>query len=229
MNAVIIDDDDTSCELLAQFIARSGMLELAGVFKTPAEALAFLAANRADVVFLDIELPGMNGLELVSAIADPDQKVILVTGHGEFALEAFELHVADYLLKPISYSRFLRSVIAVVGDKRGRILEQVDDDIVFIKKDKIMIRLRKSDVLCAEARGDYVIIHTAKENHVVHCTLKALEEKLPSRAYLRVHRSWLVRINAIEKIEDQTIFCLQRPIPIGRSYREEVFTKIHSL
>ncbi|MBI3510681.1 MAG: response regulator transcription factor [Bacteroidetes bacterium] len=229
MNAIVIDDDDLSGKVIAQYVSRSGFLELSGIFRDPAKALSFLALNKTDLIFLDVEMPGMNGLEFIHALSDPSQKIILVTSHTEFAVQAFEHHVLDFLVKPVSYARFFNAVSAVKDRMRHNEVQEMDEDIVFIKKDRLMVRIRKSEILWAEARGDYVILNTPKDRFIVHCTLKAIEEKLPARSHLRVHRSFIVKVDEIEKIEDNLISFSKQVIPIGKSYREEVFRKLKPL
>jgi DNA-binding LytR/AlgR family response regulator len=222
MEAVIIDDDSLSGELIARYLEKTGLADLRGNFTDPAKALNFLHEHKADLVFLDIEMPGMNGMEFIDALPASDTQIILVTSHKEFALEAFEHKVLDYLVKPFTYTRFLNAV------SRARALnrEEEKDENVFVKKDSQMVRIRKSDILWAEAMGDYSVLYTDKDKFVLHCTLKTIEEKLPSKTYLRVHRSYIIRIDTIEKVEDNTIFSSRKSMPIGKSYREEVFKRL---
>ena len=223
MEAVIIDDDSLSGELIARYLEKTGLAGLSGNFTDPAKALAHLHDHKTDLIFLDIEMPGMNGMEFLDALPYADTQVILVTSHKEFALEAFEHKVLDYLVKPFAYSRFL----AAVSRARTMLKEtEENDENVFVKKDSQMIRIRKSDILWAEAMGDYSVLYTEKDKFVLHCTLKAIEEKLPSRIYMRVHRSYIIRIDTIEKVEDNVIFSSRKSMPIGKSYRDEVFKRL---
>lgn len=225
MKAIIVDDDEVSGQLIAQFISKTGFITLQDNFTDPLKALSYLHLNKTDLIFLDIEMPGMNGIEFLNATKNSRQQVILVTTHKEFALEAFEHHVLDYLVKPFTYARFF----AAVSRATASVEESADhkqDDIVFLKKDSQMISIRKSDILWAEAMGDYSVLYTEKEKYVLHCTLKAVEEKLPAQTYLRVHRSYIVRLDTIEKVEDNTIYSNKKSIPIGKSYREEVFRRL---
>ncbi|MDQ3110261.1 MAG: LytTR family DNA-binding domain-containing protein [Bacteroidota bacterium] len=221
MKAVIIDDDVVSGELIARFLEKTGFIELQGNFTDPVKGLNYLHTNKTDVIFLDIEMPGMNGMEFLRSIKDPTARVILVTSHKEFAVEAFEHKVWDYLVKPFTYERFYRAVSRLNVE-----IPEGGDEIVFVKRENQMIRLRKSDILWAEAMGDYSVLYTDKDKFVLHSTLKAVEEKLPQVSFMRVHRSFIVRIDSIEKVEDNTIITSIKSIPIGKSYREEVFRRL---
>lgn len=225
MKAIIIDDDILSGELIARFLAKTGIVELQENFTDPVKALSYLHTHKTDLIFLDIEMPGMNGMDFLRTIKNSPAKVILVTSHREFALEAFEFKVLDYLVKPFTYTRFFSAVsraMVPVEEKK----EERADDIVFVKKDNQMIRIRISDILWAEAMGDYSVLYTEKDKFVLHCTLKVIEGKLPAQTYLRVHRSYIIKVDAIEKVEDNTIFSGVKSIPIGKSYREDVFRRL---
>ncbi len=227
MKAIIVDDDEVSGELLARYLEKTGFIQLQENFTDPAKALSFLHSQKTDLIFLDIEMPGMNGMEFLSTIKNSGTPVILVTSHREFAIEAFEHNVLDYLVKPVSYARFFSAVSRVnETEKKENTIDSLPEDIVFLKKDSQLIRIRKSDILWAEAMGDYSVLYTEKDKFVLHCTLKAVEEKLPASAYMRVHRSYIVKIETIEKVEDNMIFSNRKSIPIGKSYREEVFRRL---
>jgi len=226
MKAIIIDDDQFSISLLEQFIAQTEFIHLQQTFSDPISALSYLSSNKTDLILLDIEMPKMSGIEFLNTMQKGDQKIILVTSHKEYALEAFEHHVVDYLVKPVTYAKFFRAVSAA-GEMVSRNSETPsDDEFVFVKKDSRIIQIRKSEILWVEALGDYAVLNTAKEKFVLHNTLKSVGEKLPAQNYIRVHRSFIVRTDKIEKIEDNTIFCNNKTIPIGKSYREEVFKKL---
>jgi DNA-binding LytR/AlgR family response regulator len=226
MKAIIIDDDAVSGELISRFLEKTGFIELQENFTDPVKALSYLHLHKTDLIFLDIEMPGMNGMEFLSAMQTSPSQVILVTSHKEFAIEAFEFKVLDYLVKPFTYARFFSAVSRVNRVEEKKENGEQQDDIVFVKKDSSMIRIRKSDILWAEALGDYSVLYTDKDKFVLHCTLKVVEEKLPPQDYLRVHRSYIIKIDIIEKVEDNTIFSSRKSIPIGKSYREEVFRKL---
>lgn len=226
MKTIVIDDDQLSANVLQEFIAKTEFLEWHQTFLDPIAALSFLSSNTTDLILLDIEMPNMNGMEFMNAMKKGNHKIILVTSHSEYALEAFEHHVVDYLIKPVSYSKFFKAVSAAQELFAHFTETQAGDELVFVKKDNRIIQIRISEILWVEALGDYATLITAKEKFTLHSTLKTIEEKLPAHNYMRVHRSFIVRIDKIEKIEDNTIFCNNKTIPIGKSYREEVFRKL---
>jgi DNA-binding LytR/AlgR family response regulator len=229
MNAVIIDDDELSASLIGEFIARTKSVKLSASFTDPIEAITFLVGNKVDLIFLDIEMPVMNGIEFMTRLKSTTHQIIVVSSHKEFAIDAFEFNVVDYLIKPLYYPRFVHAVMAakeIIDNKNKNNPDSGANEIVFVKKDNQMIRIRKSDILWAEAMGDYAILHTESDKFILHSTLKAVEEKLPEHSYLRVHRSYLVKMEIIEKVEDNTIFYKEKTIPIGKSYREEVFRRL---
>ncbi len=227
MKVIIIDDDELSGKLMQQFVVQTGFMDLLGTFTNPVSALSFLSSNKTDLILLDIEMPEMNGLEFINALKSDEQQIILVTSHREFALEAYEKNVAGYLVKPVTYARFFKTVSAIservnfhLKDNNGT------DDFVFVKKDNRIIQIRKSEILWVEALGDYAVLNTEREKFVLHSTLKSIAGKLSKQDYIRVHRSFIVRMDKIEKIEDNMIFCSNKTIPIGKSYHEDVFRKL---
>lgn len=227
MNSIIIDDDDLSRDVVAHFAGKTGFVTVAESFPDPANALTYLASNTVDLIFLDIEMPGMTGLEFIKVLNNNQQKIILITSHKEFALEAFEHSVADYLVKPITYARFYQAVSKVKESISSSGESHAANDIVFVKKENVLVSVRKSDIMWVEAMGDYAVIHTHKEKFTMHNTLKDIQEKLPAPSFIRVHRSFLIRADQIEKIEDNIISCNGKLIPIGKSYKEDVFRKLN--
>jgi DNA-binding LytR/AlgR family response regulator len=225
MKTIIIDDDELSGKVVEHYLSKTGFAGLVHNFTDPIKALSYISENKIDLVLLDIEMPEMNGMEMINAIKNSSCQIILVTSHKEFAIEAFEYQVVDYLVKPFTYPRFFKAIAAA----KQRISEKAnndENDFVFVKKDSKIIQIRKSEILWVEAMGDYAVLNTAKEKFILHSTLKAIGEKLPEQNYIRVHRSYIVRMDKIDKIEDDTIFCNSKTIPIGKSYHEEVFRKL---
>jgi DNA-binding LytR/AlgR family response regulator len=226
MNCIIIDDHDLSEKAIEHFIKKVDFLNLTCSFSNPIDALSFLDKNKVDLIFLDIEMPEMNGIEFINAITSQCPQIILTTYHKEFAIEAFDCNVTDYLMKPLVYARFFKAV-----SKAKNIFEKENanfsDDTVFLKKNGAIVRLKKSDILWIEALVDYVIIHTHNEKYIFHSTMKAMEDKLLSKEFMRVHRSYIVRIDKIDSIQDHAIAFDKKLIPIGLSYRENVLKRLN--
>lgn len=233
MRCMIVDDDAISRALLEGFVAQTDALELVGSYESSIEAANVLRTTQVDLLFLDVEMPGMSGIELARALT-VKPKVILVTGKSEYAVEAFDIEVVDYLIKPASYARFLRAVERTsrelpprtaaesLGDGAG------DPDSLFVKVDGRLVKIPLVELSWVEAKGDYVLLHTAKKRYMVHATMKAVEDRLPS-AYLRVHRSHLVRVDRIVDIEDGNLVVERHVIPIGASYRAALLARINPL
>ncbi|MEP7257450.1 MAG: LytTR family DNA-binding domain-containing protein, partial [Flavitalea sp.] len=177
---------------------------------------------------LDIEMPGMTGLDLTKNL-HKRPIIIFTTSKKEYAAEAFELNVADYIVKPVTSARFIQAI-----DKAREILgsdsEEVkmqEDEFIFIRDSNIVRKLKLDDILYAEAMGDYVKLHTAQKFFAIHTTLKAVEERLPNSRFLRVHRSYIVAINKIDTIHDGALVVNGKPLPVADAYRAALNKKMN--
>jgi len=229
---VIIDDNDVVVALLSKYIDQMDNLVLKASFEDGTSGLTFLAQNeQPDILFLDIELPDMNGLDLLRALQNkPD--TVLITTHKDFALEAYDLGVMDYMVKPVAYPRFIQSVERVLNKKQPtEALSAVEEeeDSFFIKVNKKMVRVKKEEISFIEALSDYVIFNTLTDKHIVYSSLKNIDAKLRSEQFMRVHRSYIVNLHAIQEIEDNSVIIGKKYIPIGKSYQEEFFGRINKL
>lgn len=230
MNCIIIEDNEISREVIENYVEKTGFLKLLRSFPEPISALAFLSENPVDLILLDIELPEMNGIEFIRTIKDRHHAhIILITSHKEFALDAFEHSVVDYLVKPITYGRFYKAVEKIRSSRSKSDRADNEKEDIFIRKGTGAVRIQKSDILWVEALGDYVTVNTHKGKFVIHTTMKSIEDKLPSKDYVRVHRSYIVRLDKIDRIEGQAIVCNEKHIPIGKSYRENIFKRLEIL
>lgn len=194
---------------------------LAGECANAMDAYNLLQEEPVDLILLDIEMPGMTGLELTKNLGNKRPVIIFTTSKKEYAAEAFELNVADYIVKPVTPARFIQAV-----DKARDILnsnkEEVkfsDEEFVFIRDSNIVRRLKLDDILFAEAMGDYVKLHTPQKFFAIHTTLKAVEEKLPASRFFRVHRSYIVAVNKIDTIQDGALIINSKSLPVADAYR----------
>ena len=211
-------------------------LELLHSLDNPLTLLALLEQGLTpDLLLLDIEMPQLSGLELVRLLPSPAPEVVLVTSHAHFAVDAFALPIADYLLKPLEYARFLQA-LARVRERRTRKAEPVhaeapytDSQHVFIKTNGRLIRLDFSLVLYIEAMSSYSTLVTATRKHIVHATMKVLEERLPAAYFLRVHRSYMVNTNNIDSIANGAIQLGAYEVPIGTNYEPGLMARLRSL
>jgi two-component system, LytTR family, response regulator len=227
MRCIIVDDDPMSVTILSHLIAQTDFLTLQGSFQDPVSAASYLESNSTDLLFLDIEMPGMTGLEMLGVLSAPPL-VIIVSSKGEHALAAFDFDVVDYLLKPISQNRFLKAVIKA----KDRIQKEEEPEIafrgnfIFVKSDAVLVKLDIRDILWVEALADYVAIITPHKKHVCHSTMKAIESKLPSSQFARIHRSYIVRLDRIDAIEDNSVSVDGKLIPVGGTYRESLMSSL---
>jgi len=231
MNSIIIDDDKLSRRIIEEFIKKSEGLELKQSFADPIEAMNFLKREEdIHLIFLDIEMPEMNGIELLNLLKTPVQ-IIIVSSKDKYALNAFEYDVTDYLLKPVSYARFLKAVDKAVSRFEKNKLNLIGKEEIFIKKNSSLVRLKYDDILWIEALENYVIFNTYKEKFTIHFTMKAIEQKLPGHKFTRVHRSFIVNTGNIDVIEDNNVIISTedglKSIPIGKSYKERLMKDIN--
>lgn len=221
MKCLIVDDNKMALMAIKQLVSQVENLELSGECDTAIDAYNFLSKNSVDLVLLDIELPEMTGLELIKKLGNKKPLIIFTTAKKDYAVEAFELSVVDYLVKPITLPRFIQAV-----EKANETLESNKEEVkveeqgfVFVKDNGVLKRISIDDILHLEAMGDYVKVHTSQKFHVVHATLKSLEEKLPSAKFARVHRSYIVAINKIDFIQEGTISIGKSAIPVADTYK----------
>jgi two-component system, LytTR family, response regulator len=226
MTCIIVDDDPLSVKMLEGLVAQTDFLSVDKSFQNPVEAVHYMRDHHTDILFLDVEMPGMTGLELLSAIEDRPA-VILVSGKAEYALEAFHFDVADYLLKPPTYARFLKAVKKIQDKITQEQAVQFKGDFVFVKSDTALVKVDIRQVQWVEALADYVAIVTKEKKYVCHSTMKAIEAKLPPDQFVRVHRSYIVRIDQIDAIEDKTVSVGKKIIPVGGTYREGLMGRLN--
>ena len=228
MNCIIVDDDDASISVFKQLAKQINYLTVVQTYSSPLEAMNILAGGSVDVLFLDIEMPEMNGIDMLKAL-DNRPHVILTTSHNEHALAAYDLNVVDYLIKPITLPRLLKALTKVKALSNGKDKVRAEKNYFFIKKDSILTKVPIKDILWIEALGDYVTINTIDQRYILHVTLKAVESKLPASKFVRVHRCYIVHIDNIKTIEDTTIYINETSIPIGALYKENFIKRLNTL
>ncbi|MFD1872154.1 LytR/AlgR family response regulator transcription factor [Hymenobacter bucti] len=238
---VIIDDNEINRLTLERAVQRHDQLVLAASFPDAVEALSYLhAGGVVDVLLLDIEMPHITGLELVKLLPEPRPAVILVTTHAAFAVDAFELQVLDYLVKPVNYARFCQAIARVmelplVPAPAPAAPVPAPTDIsttgtdLFVKTGGKLLRINFEDVLYIEALSTYVLLVTEKQKHIVGGTLKNIEERLPFRHFVRVHRSYIVNLHRVEALEDNMLKLGQHEVPVSRGYQDELMQRLQSL
>lgn len=227
ITCITIDDEPLALGLMVSYINKTPFLELCGQFDNPIDAMEFLEHHPVQLIFLDIKMPDLTGLEFARTLKQ-DTKVIFTTAYDKYALEGFQLHVLDYLLKPISYELFLSSVkhakehFDLIESSSAKDTVNIDENYLFIKADYQIQRIEYNDILYIEGLKDYVKLFTETSSKpiVFHATMKSIEEKLPSNKFMRVHRSFIVSLNKIKTIERDRILFGNERIPISKQYKE---------
>ncbi|WP_020529001.1 LytR/AlgR family response regulator transcription factor [Flexithrix dorotheae] len=229
MKCIVVDDEETSRMVIKEYIERTEDLEFVGEFENALDAFKFLKKEKIDIAFLDIEMPKMSGIELVESLENKPQ-VIMVTTREDYAVKAYELAIADYLVKPVKYPRFLLAVQKVEKNFTQPVLETQNEEDIYVKADSKIVRIKLKDILFVEALSDYVIFNTEHKKYIVHSTMKGIANRLSSGDFIRVHRSYIVNISKIETIEDMSnIIMPNKVIPIGASYKSEFLKKLNFL
>ncbi|HET9569908.1 MAG TPA: LytTR family DNA-binding domain-containing protein [Bacteroidales bacterium] len=227
ISCIAVDDEPLALELMETYIGQVPGLELLSTFSDTISAWSFLKKNPVDLVFLDIHMPDINGIQLAKSLHRKNPMVIFTTAFSKYAVEGFNVEAIDYLLKPIEFSRFMEAVNKVFEQKTSRqiTLPMEDEQAIFVKSDYQNVRIVTRDIQYIEGFDDYIRIHvdTGKSIYTL-MSLKSILEKLPSTDFLRVHRSYIVPIKRIKRIHNQHVQLGEKEIPIGKSYVEAVRT-----
>jgi len=236
MNCIIVDDEPLARDLLEDFTLKVPFLKLKAVCKNGFEAVEVLQKEKIDLIFLDIQMPDLSGLQLVESLSIKPQ-VIFTTAYHDYAVEGFELDATDYLVKPFTFERFLKAAnkafhIYHVKNTGMESLKLNDDnvskDILFVKEGTSTVRINLNEVLYMEGLKDYIKIFTTGKTFLTLMSLKKMERKLPKDIFIRVHRSYIVSIPKIDSIERNRIIINDNWIPIGDYYKEEFFKRLEN-
>lgn len=228
MNCLVVDDEEVSRKVVESFVARTNFLNLVGVLDNALDAYEQLKKQEVDILFLDIDMPNMSGIELVESLDNLPQ-VILITGRTDVGAKAFEYGLTDYLEKPVNYPRFLKAVEKARNNLGKNVWDTQNTDHLYVKVDGRVVRLLLDEILFVEALSDYVIINTPQKKHIVHSTMKGLVSRLPESQFARVHRSYIVNVDKLESIEEGVIVMPKKQIPIGASYKEKFLKRLNFL
>jgi DNA-binding LytR/AlgR family response regulator len=227
MRCLIVDDDEMSRNVLAAMCGRLEDITLVKACASSTEAMATLQQNVVDLILLDVEMPGLSGLEFVRSLSTLPQ-VILTTGKVEYAVEAFDLKVTDYLLKPLTFPRFVKAIDRARQLNKAPV--QHTSDEIYVKADGRLIRLELPEISYIESLGDYVIFHRGtQEQFIVHSTLKNIDEKIRHHKFIRIHRSYIVNLSKIVDIQETNLVVDGKVLPISRAHRNSLFKEIMTL
>jgi len=232
INCVIIDDEPLAREGLANYVREVDFLTLSGTGENPLELLPLLDRQTVELVFLDIQMPKMNGIEFLKILQKPPM-VVITTAYPSYALEGFQLNVLDYLLKPVTFERFFKAA-SKARDYHRLLMKSFSndsavtepDDYFFIKCGSKYEKIPFEEIMYVEGMQNYVNIYTLKGKYVTMLSLKNLEENLDQKAFIRVHKSYIVAIGKIDGIEGNEIFIQNNRIPISRNYRDQVIGQV---
>jgi len=238
MNCIIVDDEPLAIDLIEQFVSKVSFLTLVGKCSNAFEALEAINKKLVDLVFLDIQMPNLTGVEFVKTLSHPPM-IIFTTAYSNYALDGFELSAVDYLVKPIPFDRFMKSVNKAYElfqlrkntqkqeSAEPHSLPASDDKYIMVKSDYSVVKIALSEILYVEGLKDYLKIFTSRVKPILTLnSLKKFEDKLPSSNFIRVHRSYIVAIDKIESIQKHRIHIGKELIPIGDLYKESFYSKI---
>ncbi|MFZ1809016.1 MAG: LytTR family DNA-binding domain-containing protein [Cyclobacteriaceae bacterium] len=233
LKCIIVDDETLAQGILERYIKPLKELELIGVCKNAIEANAMMQQHKVDLLFLDIEMPNISGLDLLKTITGIKPKIIITTAYREHATTAFELDVIDYMVKPISYDRFVKGINKVLRlHNLEELAEQADskessDAYIYLKADKKMVQIFLKDILYIEGLSNYVKIFTTEKTIISYQKISYLNDALPSRDFVRVHRSYIVALGKITSYTTTNVEVATQEIPLGGSYKESVLALLN--
>lgn len=221
IKCIIVEDERLAQQVVEAYVERTAQFELLAICSNAPEAAEVLNRQQVDLIFLDIQLPGMTGLSFLRTLQKPPL-VILTTAHPDYALESYEFNVIDYLLKPISYERFLKAVNKIVEANIPNQKPTVENDHIYIKSSGKFIKVNFADIIYIEGMKDYLKISTSTSNIVTLQTMSEMEKLLPQRQFIRVHKSYIVSLKHIRSIYGNTIETEKIMVPVGVNYKEKV-------
>ncbi len=227
MNCIIVDDEPIALDGIAEYVHETPFLKLLGKCNNAYEAIQLISEKPVDLIFLDINMPKLNGVDMVNSLQQPPM-IIFVTAYPNYALKGFELNAVDYILKPISYEKFLKASQKAYN---FFILEQTKSltekkDFIYVKVDKRLVKIMIADILFIQGMKDYILIHTTIQKYITYLSLNKIIKALPEADFLQIHKSFIISTNAIDVIEGNKIEIGKNLIPIGRVYKNILFEKI---
>jgi DNA-binding LytR/AlgR family response regulator len=228
LSCIIVDDEPVARKILQEFTEQVPFLELNGKFESAVKAEEFLKSTPVDLIFLDIEMPKVSGLQLLKRL-DCDSMVILTTAFPQYALDGYELDIIDYLLKPFALHRFLKAVHKAKDyfQMKGPSASALPPSYIFIRSEKRIEKVELNDILYAEVLGNYLTVYTDRKKIIAYLTMKSLESQLSPVDFIKIHQSFLVNRSKIESVEGNEIKIGTRSLPISRNYRDTVMSLIN--
>ena len=235
ISAVAIDDEPLALEVIERFAQKTQGLDLQMAFENPLEAVSFLQENRVDLIFLDIQMPDLTGIQLLESLVYKPM-IIFTTAYSQYAVDSYELGAIDYLLKPVSLERFIKAVNKAAEHlKAQEALDQIESEVVetkeymFIKSDTRFFKVNLHDILYIEGMRDYVAVHTSERRIMTLMSMSKMMGKLPEADFMRVHKSYIIGLNHIQLIQNNRVVIDEKEIPISNSYKEAFLEFVESM
>lgn len=229
MNCIVVDDEPLAREGIKSLIAKTKELKLLGSFGSANAAADFMAANSVDLIFLDIQMPGINGIDFAKAVP-PKTLIIFTTAYTEFALDSYEVEAIDYLIKPVKFDRFQKAVSKAAGylqllrtDNSANNIETAADDYFFVRDGIKVFKVQFRDILFIEGLKDYVVLHTDEQKIMTAMNLKTIHDQLPQNTFVRISKSYIINVKQIDSFDNNNVFIRKHEIPIGNAYRAYFF------
>ena len=231
MNCIIVDDEPLAREAIQMLIDQTNNLDLLGSFNSPDSATNFLLNNEVDLIFLDIQMPGINGIEFAKTIPK-ETFVIFTTAFSEFATDSYEVDAIDYLIKPVKLERFQKSVDKAFTYSKlidfglsSNVIEDFTEDYFFVKADRKMFKVYFNEIQFIEGLKDYVVIHSENQKIITAMNIKTIHEHLPKKLFVRVSKSYIINSKFIASVDNNTVYIGKNEIPIGNIYRDSFFNE----
>jgi DNA-binding LytR/AlgR family response regulator len=222
---IIVDDESIAQDILEEYISRVDELKLVGKCNSAIEAYNLLQLQRIDLIFLDIQMPELTGIDFLSSLSNPP-KVIFTTAYSEYAIKGFELEAIDYLLKPISFERFLKAVNKVLKNKIENNLLDNQGAFIYLKSDAMMVKVELNKIDYIESVRNCIHVHMGDKEIVSYISISSIEERLSSDKFLRIHRSFIVSRDKIEAFSQNLVQVNGKKLPIGRNYKESFLSEM---
>ena len=235
MNCIIVDDEPLAIEVIESYLKKIDSIELVGTFRNAIKAFEFIQNNSVDLIFLDIQMPKLTGIDFLKSFQNLP-KIILTTAYREYAIEGYELEIVDYLLKPISFERFMKAIGKVMCKQKPdtvtpQLLEErkKENSFIFFKSEKKMVKVFLYDILYVESIKDYVRIKTPEKETITHQKISAMDGNLPNKNFIRIHRSFIINIEKIDCFSATEVEINGESLPIGRSYKNDTLRRLERI
>ncbi|WP_074409328.1 LytR/AlgR family response regulator transcription factor [Aquimarina megaterium] len=232
ISCIIVDDEPTAREIITSHLSKIDRIEVIATCSNALEAFNCINTQKVDLIFLDINMPKISGISFAKSI-NKDIKIIFTTAYREYAIDGFDLHAVDYLLKPIAYERLLNAIHNYFEvyhkTELSKTIETSSNEFIFVRSDRRMKKVDFSEIIYIESYSDYVKIHCSSNTIVTRETISTIESKLPQQYFMRTHRSYIIAISRIDSFSNEEIIVGKKSIPISRNYKAEVLSRLENM